>query len=190
MKATCARLEGGFSDFGRQPQFPRDPPGYFLWFGRTAKRTQTVEEWPHPAGDFGLSFPLFRHAYTPCNGMKRTRYIVCVAMAKSFPPHPNPLPQAGLGGEGAGCRALSNPESLFPDRQQRGVAARCRGVDGQRAFAGEAQQVVRTAGLGTGAGQAFAAERLHADHRADLVAVDVAVADARVLADVVHGGVD
>ena len=50
----------------------------------------------------------------------------------------------------------------------------------QRAFAGKAQQVMRAAGLGPGAGQALAAERLHADHRTDLVAVDVAVADAGV----------
>jgi hypothetical protein len=40
-------------------------------------------------------------------------------------------------------------------------------------------QVVRAAGLGAGAGEALAAERLHADHRADLVAVDVDVADLR-----------
>ena len=40
-------------------------------------------------------------------------------------------------------------------------------------------QVVRPAGLGPGAGQALAAERLHADDRADHVAVDVEVADAR-----------
>jgi hypothetical protein len=49
---------------------------------------------------------------------------------------------------------------------------------------------VRAAGLGAGAGQALAAERLHADHRADLVAVDVDVADLRPRDDAVDGFVD
>ena len=38
---------------------------------------------------------------------------------------------------------------------------------------------MRASGLGAGAGQAFAAEGLHADYRADHAAVDVDVADAR-----------
>ena len=64
-------------------------------------------------------------------------------------------------------------------RQQRDVAARRRRVDGERLFGAEAVQVMRAAGLGAGARQALAAERLHADHGADHVAVDVDVADVR-----------
>jgi hypothetical protein len=71
---------------------------------------------------------------------------------------------------------------LWLPRQQARIAAGCRGVDGDRLLGGEARQVVRAAGLGAGAGQALAAERLHADHRADLVAVDVDVADLRARA--------
>ena len=66
-----------------------------------------------------------------------------------------------------------------PPAQQRRVAARRRRVDGQRLLGAEARQVVRPAGLRAGARQALAAERLHADDRADHVAVDVDVADAR-----------
>ena len=55
---------------------------------------------------------------------------------------------------------------------------------------GEPPDVMRTAGLRTGAGEAFAAERLRADHRADLVAVDVDVADVKVLDDVLNPVVD
>ena len=38
---------------------------------------------------------------------------------------------------------------------------------------------MRAAGLGAGAGKAVAAERLHADHRTDHVAVDIDVADGK-----------
>ena len=48
---------------------------------------------------------------------------------------------------------------------------------GHGLFGRKARQIMRPAGLGAGAGQAMAAERLHADHGADHVAVDVDVAD-------------
>ena len=54
----------------------------------------------------------------------------------------------------------------------------------------EAAQIVRPAGLGAGAGQAFAAERLHAHHGADDVAVDVDVADAGVVRQALGAAVD
>src|SRR5690348_17575794 len=75
-------------------------------------------------------------------------------------------------------------------RQQTRIAACGRGVDGEGAFDREAQQIMRTAGLGAGAGQVLAAEWLHADHRADLIAVDVEVANLRAAADVFDGFVD
>src|SRR3546814_17848087 len=87
----------------------------------------------------------------------------------------------------AGVRRIA---ASLPQGQQRGIAAGGGGVDGEGAFAGEAQQVVRAAGFGAGAGQAFAAERLHADHGADLAAVDVAVADVGAAGDALHGVVD
>src|SRR5690606_9027146 len=71
-----------------------------------------------------------------------------------------------------------------------GVAAGRRRVAGQGALGGESQQVVRAAGLGAGAAQALAAEGLDADHRADLVAVDVAVAHLHRAGDLLDGGVD
>src|SRR3546814_17062102 len=55
---------------------------------------------------------------------------------------------------------------------------------------GEARQVVRAAGLGAGAGEPLSAEGLHAHHRADLVAVDVDVADLGARCDVLDGFVD
>ena len=45
---------------------------------------------------------------------------------------------------------------------------------------------MRAARLGAGAGQALATERLHPDHRADLVAVDVDVADVDAVADAIN----
>src|SRR3546814_11074701 len=63
-------------------------------------------------------------------------------------------------------------------------------VDGDDLLGGEARQVVRAAGLGAGARQALAAEGLYPDHRADLVAVDVDVADPGARGDVLDGLVD
>src|SRR6185312_3635150 len=146
-----------------------------------------------------------------CLAMPTLRAMACNVLAASLAwqcrrasPSPQPSPPSEAWGRGRRVRGfpesrIPNPESRIPnpesrfllaDRQQRRVAAGRGGVDGERALAGEAQQVVRAAGLGAGAGKALAAERLHADHRADLVAVDVAVADAGVAADVFHGVVD
>ena len=49
---------------------------------------------------------------------------------------------------------------------------------------------MRSTSLGTSAGKALAAERLAFDHRANLIAVDVEVADTCVLLDEVARGVD
>ena len=48
------------------------------------------------------------------------------------------------------------------------------------------QHIQRAAGLGTGARQALAAEGLHADHRADDVAVDVDVAGMDLALSLIH----
>ena len=61
------------------------------------------------------------------------------------------------------------------------------GVLGHHARLDELQQVAGAAGLGAGAGQPVAAERLAADHRARDLAVDVEVADRRAVGDVVDG---
>ena len=58
------------------------------------------------------------------------------------------------------------------------------------ALGGKARQVIGAAGLRPGARKPLAAERLHADHGADLVAVDVEIADAGVLGDVIGDAVD
>src|SRR5437868_1004717 len=73
---------------------------------------------------------------------------------------------------------------------QAGVAAGCGRVDAGDALGGEAGDVVGAAGLGAGSAEAFAAERLAFDHRADLVAVDVEVADPSARLDEGTGGVD
>src|SRR5580692_6583026 len=67
-----------------------------------------------------------------------------------------------------------------PKIQERGVAAGGRGIDGQRSLVREPRQIMRTPGLGTGAGQSSAAKGLNAHHRADHVAIDVGVADRRL----------
>ncbi len=74
--------------------------------------------------------------------------------------------------------------------KQRGVAAGGRGVDGNHTFLGEAVQRGRAAGFRAGAGEAAAAEGLHAHHGADLVAVDIGVADAQARGDALLGGLD
>ena len=51
-------------------------------------------------------------------------------------------------------------------------------------------EVVRTAGLGTGAGQALATEGLRADDGADLVAVDVDVAGLDAVGDMLDARID
>tara|TARA_Y100000588_G_scaffold294158_1_gene314008 strand:- start:5651 stop:5977 length:327 start_codon:yes stop_codon:yes gene_type:complete len=69
-------------------------------------------------------------------------------------------------------------------RQQRRVTARGGRVDADGPLGREPQQVVRAASLRSGARQPFTAEGLCADDGADLIAVDINVADAGALADV------
>src|SRR5437762_6421146 len=77
--------------------------------------------------------------------------------------------------------------------QQAEIASGRRGIHCKDACGRESHEVVRAAGLGPGAGQPLAAERLHAHHRADHVAVDIGIADRRALANAlgarVHTGV-
>src|SRR5438309_2541843 len=81
--------------------------------------------------------------------------------------------------------------SLSLDRShQAGVAAGRRGVDASHALGREARHIVRSAGLRTGAAEAFATEGLAFDYRADLVAVDVKIADAGMLLNIIADGVD
>src|ERR1700735_5191361 len=71
--------------------------------------------------------------------------------------------------------------SLGIGRQQHGIAAgRCR-VDGYDPLLGVPKQRDRAASLWSGARQSPSAEWLHADDSADLVAVDIGVADAQSL---------
>src|SRR5688500_696099 len=60
--------------------------------------------------------------------------------------------------------------------------AACGGdVGGADSFGSKAGQIMWSAGLGAGAGQALAAERLDAHHGSDLIAIDVEVSDPRAL---------
>src|SRR5690606_6763671 len=54
----------------------------------------------------------------------------------------------------------------------------------------EPAQIVRPAGFGTGAGEPLAAERLRADDGADLVAVDVDVADMDAVDEMLDAALD
>ena len=75
--------------------------------------------------------------------------------------------------------------------EQRLVDHRARGpVPSRGGTRHEAAYVVRATGLGTRAAQALAAEGLRAHHRADLVAIDVDVARAHAIDDVLHAIVD
>src|SRR5690242_8845179 len=80
--------------------------------------------------------------------------------------------------------------SALERRHQARVAAGSRRVDARHPLGREARDVMRAAGLRAGAAEALTAERLAFDHRADLVAVDVEIADASMLLDIVAHRVD
>ena len=61
--------------------------------------------------------------------------------------------------------------------EQRGIAARGGGIGRAHPLQRKALEVIRPAGLWPGAGEALAAEGLDADHGADLIAVDIEIAD-------------
>src|SRR3546814_15620902 len=75
-------------------------------------------------------------------------------------------------------------------RPQRRMAARRGDVCRDRLFLGEAVQIMRAAGLWPGPRQAAPAEGLRADDGADLVAVDIDVADLRARRDMRRDAVD
>src|SRR4249919_1972352 len=87
-------------------------------------------------------------------------------------------------------RGTVGPASAFERGHQRRVAARCRGIDAGNPLSRKARDVMRPAGLRSGTAEALAAERLAFDDRSDLVAVDVEIADARMLLDIVANRVD
>ena len=78
----------------------------------------------------------------------------------------------------------------FPRRPGKGLL----GIDRRRGrihgLPHETSQIMRPSGFRPRPGQAFAAERLHADHCPDHVAVDVDVAGANAFAHGFHGLVD
>src|SRR6185312_2721069 len=69
-------------------------------------------------------------------------------------------------------RTLDGALGLLSQRQEGGVAAGGGGVGRDGALGGEAVEVAGAAGLGAGAAETFAAERLHPDDGADHAAVD------------------
>src|ERR1700737_5080793 len=83
---------------------------------------------------------------------------------------------------------------LFGLRHQRCVATGRGRIDGHGLFGRKTRQIMRPAGLWAGAGKPMATERLHADHRANHVAVDIDVADREgvdhALDRIVDAGVD
>src|SRR5712664_1431945 len=75
-------------------------------------------------------------------------------------------------------------------RQQARIAPDRSGVYGHDLLQGKTAQIVRSAGLWPGAGQAGAAERLGADHRPDDVTIDIDIPDREARDDVADRGVD
>src|SRR4051812_25728004 len=73
---------------------------------------------------------------------------------------------------------------------QRRVAARRGRVDAGHALDREARDIMRTARLWPCPAQPFAAERLAFDHCANLVAIDVEIADPRMLLDIIADAID
>src|SRR5262249_60524434 len=84
--------------------------------------------------------------------------------------------------------------ALFGSRlfagEQRGIAARRCGVNGDHLLGGKAPEIIRTARLRPGAGEPDAAEWLRADDRPDHAAIDVDIAVGEPRDDVVDGGID
>ena len=92
---------------------------------------------------------------------------------------------------------LQRLQRFFQQRFQLGVQRALRILAGEghanrvlRTAGEQTIQVQRAAGFRTGTGQPFAAERLHADHRANHIAVDVQVAHLRAAGDLGDGLVD
>src|SRR5689334_21824451 len=73
---------------------------------------------------------------------------------------------------------------------QRGISARGSGIDAGDALGREAGDIVRAASLWAGAAEAFATERLALDHRADLITIDVKIADLGIFLDIVADGIN
>src|SRR3990167_2975546 len=86
------------------------------------------------------------------------------------------------------CPRIEPAPSLT--RHQRRIAARRGDVGRDRLFLGKAVQIVRAARLRTRARQPAPAERLRPDDRADLIAVDIDIADRRARRDVRRNAVD
>ena len=92
---------------------------------------------------------------------------------------------------------LQRLQRFFQQRFQLGVQRTLRILAGEghanrvlRTAGEQTVQIQRTAGFRTGTGQPFAAERLHADHRANHIAVDVQVAHLGAAGDLGDGFVD
>jgi hypothetical protein len=90
----------------------------------------------------------------------------------------------------ARIRSISSSSTTRLQVQQRRVAALGGDVVADGLFRRIADQAVGAAGLGAGARQAFAAERLDADDRADDRAVDVDVAGRDQTRDLFGEGLD
>src|SRR6185437_2502053 len=71
-------------------------------------------------------------------------------------------------------------------REQRSIAAGRRRIDGHHLLDRQPMQVIRAAGLWSGARQTTAAERLATHHRADHVTVDVDIAVRKARGDACH----
>src|SRR3989475_4554246 len=97
--------------------------------------------------------------------------------------------RARKGGASGECRHYRSRRGAGRPGQQAEIATRRRGIHGKYAFGREPHEVIRSAGLRSGAGQPLAAERLHAHHCADHVAVDIEIADRRASANALGAGV-
>src|SRR4051794_6346156 len=89
---------------------------------------------------------------------------------------------------------MSNGSAFATEREQRGIASHGGRVRRDGLLDGETRQIVWAAGLRARARQAHTAERLHADDRADHVAIHIDVTRPRAVRDApcksVYAGMD
>src|SRR5258708_5877566 len=88
------------------------------------------------------------------------------------------------------CQCSRAQIQALTGTQQRGIAAGRGRIDRERPFKRKPMEIMRSAGLRTRSGQAFAAEGLHTDYGADLVAIHINISDLNMRANVRGGFLD
>src|SRR5204862_1718980 len=88
------------------------------------------------------------------------------------------------------CQCSRAQIQALTGTQQRGIAAGRSRIDRERPFKRKPVEIMRSAGLWTRSRQALAAEGLHTDHGADLVAIHINISDLNTRANECGGFLD